>query len=154
MQAIQDKSIRAEQSWPVDITPMLTHLLALGLKDALSIPGLTIKLCRLLGVCGNLRPSSIERIDLAQSDWTTFHDRILLQAVVPKTCTFPLIRLEKMAAQSLDPPSRIMRTDVRSYNLSQKNQYSCNAKHTAYRLTPKWKVAVSIRFVDPPFNNL
>jgi len=84
MQAVQDKSIRAEQSRPVDITPILTHFRALGPNDALSIPELTTKLCWLLGVCGFLRPSDIERIDLAQCDWTSFDDRILLKVVAPK----------------------------------------------------------------------
>jgi hypothetical protein len=84
MQALQEQSIRADRSRPIDITPVIDHLRNLGSNDTMSLPDLTAKLSWLLGVSGFLRPSDIERIDLDESDWTSYTDRILLQVVAPK----------------------------------------------------------------------
>jgi hypothetical protein len=83
-QAIHDQSIRADLSRPVDIEPILAHFRTLGPNASLSINNLTAKLCWLLGVCGFLRPSDIERIDLNSSDWTSNPNELVLQVVAPK----------------------------------------------------------------------
>jgi hypothetical protein len=54
----------------------------------MSIEDLTRKLCWLLALCGFLRPSDIERIDLDASDWTSKPDRIHLTVVAPKEKRF------------------------------------------------------------------
>ncbi|KAI9310134.1 hypothetical protein BX666DRAFT_1840273, partial [Dichotomocladium elegans] len=45
---------------------------------------LTAKLCWLLGVCGFMRPSDIEWIDLDQSDPAPVHESLHLVVVAPK----------------------------------------------------------------------
>jgi len=63
-QAIQTTTIRVDPSRSVDIQPIIRHLHGLGPNLSMALSDLTAKLCWLLGVCGFMRPSDIERIDL------------------------------------------------------------------------------------------
>ena len=83
-QAMSDQTLRGYRERPVDISPIIEYFEKLGSNDSMPLAELTKKLCWLLGLCGFLRPSDIERIDLAQCDWTSFDDRILLKVVAPK----------------------------------------------------------------------
>ena len=83
-QAVQETTLRQIQSRPVDISPIVNHFHSLGSNHSLPLPDLTAKLCWLLGVCGFMRPSNIERIDLDQSSTSHFDDRIVLIVVAPK----------------------------------------------------------------------
>ena len=70
-QAVLDQSVRNDQSRPVDISPVLAHCRSLGSNDTMALADLSAKLCWLLGVCGFMRPSDIERIDLSSINWTS-----------------------------------------------------------------------------------
>jgi hypothetical protein len=82
-QAVQDTTIRSHNSTPVDIAPIIRHLHQLGPNHSMSLPDLTAKLCWLLGVCGFMRPSDIERVDLDKSS-LHLQDKVVLTVVAPK----------------------------------------------------------------------
>ncbi|KAH8552140.1 hypothetical protein BGW37DRAFT_466744 [Umbelopsis sp. PMI_123] len=63
-QAISDQILRGDRDRPVDISPIAEHFEKLGSNDSMSLAELTKKLFWLLGLCGFLRPSDIERIYL------------------------------------------------------------------------------------------
>lgn len=67
----------------MNIHPVLQHSQQLGHNDKLSICDLTTKFCWLLGICGFLRPSDIERIDLDQCSCPV-DDPLTLLVVAPK----------------------------------------------------------------------
>ena len=56
----------------------------LGPNHSMALLDLTTKLCWLIGVCGFMRPSDIERINLDESVCTTFSDKVILKVVSPK----------------------------------------------------------------------
>jgi hypothetical protein len=83
-QAVEETTVRADRSRPVDISLILQYFRNLGSNDTMALMDLTTKLCWLLGVCGFLRPSDIERIDLRECDWTSQTDRLSLLIIDPK----------------------------------------------------------------------
>ncbi|KAI8136898.1 hypothetical protein BJV82DRAFT_526214, partial [Fennellomyces sp. T-0311] len=84
-QSLNDTTIKPAPSGPVDISPILLHFQHIGANDGLDPPLLTRKLAWLLGVCGFMRPSDIERIDLDQSSIPTRDDDpLILLVVAPK----------------------------------------------------------------------
>ena len=82
-QAVHDTTIRSHNSTPVDIAPIVRHLHQLGPNHSMPLPDLTAKLCWLLGVCGFMRPSDIERVDLDKSS-LHLQDKVALTVVAPK----------------------------------------------------------------------
>jgi hypothetical protein len=83
-QAVQKTNIRTDRSRPVDISPVLQYFRNLGSNGTMALMDLTTKLCWHLGVCGFLRLSDIERIDLRECDWTSQTDRLSLLIIGPK----------------------------------------------------------------------
>jgi hypothetical protein len=83
-QAVLDQTVREDRHQPVDISPILAYFEQLGSNDMMPLAELTKKLCWLLGLCGLLRPSDIERVNLEESDWTSDEDSISLMIVCPK----------------------------------------------------------------------
>lgn len=83
-QAVSDQTLREDRERPVDISPIIEYFEKLGSNDSMPLAELTKKLCWLLGLCGFLRPSDIERINLEESDWTSDEDSISLMIVCPK----------------------------------------------------------------------
>ncbi|KAH8557085.1 hypothetical protein BGW37DRAFT_463295 [Umbelopsis sp. PMI_123] len=83
-QAVSDQTLRGDRKRPVDISPIVEYFEKLGSNDSMPLAELTKKLCWLLGLCGFLRPSDIERINLEESDWTSTEDSISLMIVYPK----------------------------------------------------------------------
>jgi len=53
------------------LLPSLLTIPNFGFNQYMSLSDLIEKVCRLLGVCGFLQPSDIDRSDLASSDWTS-----------------------------------------------------------------------------------
>jgi hypothetical protein len=68
----------------VDISPILQYFRNLGSNDTIALMDLTTKLCWHLGVCGFLRLSDIERIDLREYDWTSQTGSLSLLIIGPK----------------------------------------------------------------------
>ncbi|KAI8144646.1 hypothetical protein BJV82DRAFT_536349, partial [Fennellomyces sp. T-0311] len=78
-------TIQSAPSGNIDITPVLDYLRQLSDNDQLEPADLTRKLAWLLGVCGFMRPSDIERVDLDQSIRpATEEDPLVLFVVAPK----------------------------------------------------------------------
>ncbi|KAG2187196.1 hypothetical protein INT44_004868 [Umbelopsis vinacea] len=84
LQAINSQTVRQEKNTSVDINPVTHHFRNLGSNSLLPIAQLTSKLCWLLGVCGFLRASDIERICLDASDWQSHPNKLILVVVGPK----------------------------------------------------------------------
>jgi hypothetical protein len=82
-EAVNYSEIRSLQTQHINLSPIIEHHRQLGDNANLSLSNLAIKLGWLLGVCGFMRPSDIERVDTNQCEWST-SDSVLLTVVAPK----------------------------------------------------------------------
>jgi hypothetical protein len=82
--AIRARHVREVKELNIDIQPALDHLRNQGPNKDLSMSALTKKLCWLLGICGFMRPSDIEYINLAHKKFELTESQCVLPVVRPK----------------------------------------------------------------------
>ena len=129
-QAVQDTTIRNIQSRPADIQPIIEHFHHLGPNHSMSLGDLTAKTCWLLGVCGFMRPSDIERIDMDKSTCTDIRDRIVFTVVAPKEKRLGQRVMKEVIIRSHSDPLLCPVATVRSY-LARHAHRPCHLPHPA-----------------------
>lgn len=129
-QAVQESTIRADRSRPVDIQPIIQHFHGLGPNYSMALLDLTTKLCWLLGVCGFMRPSDIERINLDESVCTTFSDKVILKVVAPKEKRLGQRIQKEIIIRQHDDPLLCPVAALQSY-LSRHAHHPCRFPHPA-----------------------
>ncbi|KAF9198966.1 hypothetical protein BGZ59_004276, partial [Podila verticillata] len=80
---LSSNAIKRFTNTPVDISPVLDHFRSMGPNSDLQPGQLLPKLCWLLSVCGFMRPSDIQRVDVSHSSVLPSGE-LELQVVGPK----------------------------------------------------------------------
>jgi hypothetical protein len=78
------QDIKHLKNLDLDLTPVLEHLRSQGPNEGLDLLTLTQKLCWLLGICGFLRPSDIQCIDLSNNRFQLQEVSAILPILLPK----------------------------------------------------------------------
>jgi hypothetical protein len=129
-QAVQESTIRAGRSRPVDIQPIIQHFHGLRPNHSMTLLDLTTKLCWLLGVCGFMRPTDIERINLHESVCKTFSDKVIVKVVAPKEKRLGQRIQKKIIIRQHDDPLLCPVAALQSY-LSRHAHHPCRFPHHA-----------------------
>jgi hypothetical protein len=83
-QVLKHRDIKHLKNLDLDLTPVLAHIRSQGPNEGLDLLTLTQKLCWLLGICGFLRPSDIQCIDLSNGRFQLQEVSAILPILLPK----------------------------------------------------------------------
>lgn len=104
-------------------------------NHSMTLHDLTTKRCCLLGVCGFMRTSDIEPIDLDEPVSTTFSDKIILKAMSPKEKHLGLRIQKEITIRQNDDHLFCPVAAIQSY-LSRHTHRQRQLSHPAFLMSP------------------